>query len=107
MKGATPQPIWGSLACGRNLYLNSHLDEDFFYSLTNVASKHGLQEGGHRYSMERSEADISILFAFPEQEGIAVVLRPGDMILFNPRYQHCLPTCTSMFHDNDVFCLAL
>jgi hypothetical protein len=27
--GASP-PIWGSLACGKNYYLSSHLDNDFF-----------------------------------------------------------------------------
>ena len=30
LKGVSSRPIWGSLACGRNYYLNSHLDEDFF-----------------------------------------------------------------------------
>ena len=30
LKGVASQQIWGSLACGKNYYLNSHLDEDFF-----------------------------------------------------------------------------
>ena len=38
IEGGALQPIWGSLACGRNYYLNSHLDDDFFYSLSTIAS---------------------------------------------------------------------
>jgi hypothetical protein len=30
LKGVSSQQIWGSLACGKNYYLNTHLDEDFF-----------------------------------------------------------------------------
>ncbi len=30
LKGVSSQQIWGSLACGKNYYLNSHFDEDFF-----------------------------------------------------------------------------
>ena len=30
LKGVSSQQIWGSLACGKNYYLNSHLDKDFF-----------------------------------------------------------------------------
>jgi hypothetical protein len=42
INGVASHPIWGSLACGKNYYLNSHTDEDFFYSLTTIASKRGL-----------------------------------------------------------------
>ena len=38
IEGSASQPIWGSLACGRNYNLNSHLDDDFFYSLSTIAS---------------------------------------------------------------------
>jgi hypothetical protein len=92
LKGVPSQQIWGSLACGgRNYYLNSHLDEDFFYSLTTIASTWGLRRDIDRYSME---AEVSNYFTFAE-EGIAVALRPGDMFLFNPLYQHCLSSRTS------------
>jgi hypothetical protein len=45
MQGMEFQQIWGSLACGKNYYLNSHTDDDFFYSLTTIVSQHGLQPG--------------------------------------------------------------
>jgi hypothetical protein len=93
--------IWGSLACGRNYYLNSNVDEDFFYSLTTVASEHGLQEDIDRYSMD---ADVCNYFTFAEQ-GTAVALRPGDMLIFNLRNHHCLSSRTSIYESDYVFCL--
>jgi hypothetical protein len=30
IEGDALQPIWGSLACGKNYYLNAHLDDDIF-----------------------------------------------------------------------------
>ena len=97
------QKIWGSLACGKNYYLNSHTDEDFFYSLTTTVSALGLREDIDRYAMD---APVCNYFTFAEQ-GVAVGMRPGDMLLFNPLYQHCLSSRTSMYESNDVFCLSL
>ena len=85
-KGGTSKQVWGSLACGKNHYLNSHMDEDFFYSLTTTASAYGLLQNTDRYRMD---AEVCNYFTFPEQ-GLAVALRPGDMLLFNPMYHHCI-----------------
>ena len=52
------------------------------------------------------DANVCNYFIFAEQ-GIAVALRPGDMLIFNPMYQHCLSTCTSFYESKDVFCLSL
>jgi hypothetical protein len=103
ISGVAPQPIWGSLACGKNYYLNSHLDEDFFYSLTTVVSELGLHSSEDRYDMN---ATVCNYFTFPEQ-GIAVALRPGDMLIFNPMYYHSMSTRTSLSKGTDVFCLSL
>jgi ectoine hydroxylase-related dioxygenase (phytanoyl-CoA dioxygenase family) len=56
-----------------------------------------------RYSMD---AIPSNYFTFAEQ-GIAVALRPGDVLLFNPQYQHCISSRTSSYESKDVFCLSL
>lgn len=96
-------PIWGSLACGKNYYLNSHVDDDFFYSLTTVASERGIRDDIDRYNID---ADICNFFTFAEQ-GIAVALRPGDMLIFNPLYQHCLSSRTLDYEADDVFCISL
>jgi hypothetical protein len=101
--GGSMESIWGSLACGKNYYLNSHVDNDFFYSLTTVVSKWGLQLNVDKYDLD---AEVCNLFTFAEQ-GIAVALRPGDMLIFNPLYHHCLSSRTSFYESNDVFCLSL
>ena len=103
INGVASHPIWGSLACGKNYYLNSHTDEDFFYSLTTIASERGLRQDIDRYSMD---AEVCNYFIFAEQ-GIAVALRPGDMLIFNPLYHHCLSSRTSLYGTEDVFCLSL
>ena len=101
--GGASQSIYGSLASSKNFYLNTHTDEDFFYSLTTVASAKGLRPDIDRYSMD---APVCNYFTFAEQ-GIAVALRPGDMLLFNPTYQHCISSRTSIYEGEDVFCLSL
>lgn len=103
MTDATKESIWGSVACGKNYFLNSHVDDDFFYSLTTIVSKYGLRKEIDNYDMD---AEVSNYFAFPEQ-GIAVALRPGDMLIFNPRYQHCLSSRSSCYKNKDVFCLSM
>ena len=95
--------IWGSLACGKNYYLNSHTDEDFFYSLTTTTSALGMRHDIDRYAMD---AEVCNYFTFAEQ-GVAVALRPGDMLLFNPLYQHCISSRTTIYESNDVFCLSM
>jgi hypothetical protein len=44
ISGGASQSLYGSLASGKNHYLNMHTDEDFFYSLMMVASAYGLQQ---------------------------------------------------------------
>ena len=99
IKGVLSNPIWGSM----NYYLNSHVvDEDFFYLLMTVVSEHGLQQG---IDMYRSfDVEVCNYFMFAEQ-GIAVALMPGDMLIFNPLYHHCLSSRTSFYESDDVFCL--
>jgi hypothetical protein len=74
-----------------------------FYSLTTISSKFGIQEDVNRYGMD---ANVCNYLAFPEQ-GIAVALRPGDMLNFNPRYCHCLSSRSSTYQCKDVFWLSL
>ena len=93
ISGGPVQSLYGSLASGKNVYLNMHTDEDFFYSLTTVGSTYGVRHDIDRYSMD---AVPSNYFMFAEQ-GIAVALRPGDMLLFNPQYQHCISSRTSHY----------
>jgi hypothetical protein len=83
IEGGAMQPIWGSLARGKNYYMSSHFLDDFLYSLSTIAFIFGLQHDVNKHS-RRMDAKVCNYFTFADQ-GIAVVLRPGDMLIFNPR----------------------
>jgi hypothetical protein len=99
IEGDALQPIWESLACGKKYYLHSHLEDDFFYSLTIISSKFGLLEYVNRYRMDAKKRNY---FALAEQ-GIAVAQRTEDMLIFNPRYHHCLSSRTGAYQCKDYF----
>ncbi len=64
--------IYGAIACGINVYLASHVDVDYMYSATSVHCR-------REYHLKDS---ILCYFAFPRL-GIAIPLRPGDVLFFN------------------------
>lgn len=72
--------IWQQAAFGRNIALNSHTDDDFFLSCMTVLWS--------RKDYPLKDCPVVQYFVFPE-DGIAVALRPGDVLLFNPRVAHC------------------
>jgi hypothetical protein len=72
---------YGGLAFGSNVFLRCHTDEDFTMSMVNVHLK-----GVRQYSTSNP---IVVYFCFPTL-GVAVPLRPGDFLLFNPRIPHCV-----------------
>jgi hypothetical protein len=92
--------MYAALSSALNSYLNSHRDQDFLYSLLTMASSRGLQEDINQYDVHG--VDICNYFTFAEQ-GIAVTLRLGDMLLFNPVYQHCVSSCTTSYKTSDFF----
>jgi hypothetical protein len=51
-------------------------------------------------------AEVSNYFVFPEQ-GIAVALRPGDMLIFNPKYHYCLLSHTEAYQNKDMYSMSL
>ena len=86
MGGCGKRSVWASFSDALNTFLSAHMDDDFYYSLLTLASAHALRQDIDRYKLS---ADVSNYFVFPEQ-GIAVAMRPGDMLIFNPKYHHCL-----------------
>ncbi len=68
-----------------------------------TACSHALRDDIDEYKLH---AEVSNYFVFPEQ-GIAVALRPGDMLIFNPKYHHCLLSCTCAYQNKDVYSLLL
>ena len=72
--------IFSSMAVGKNVHLRCHVDNDFTHSVVTVHVK------GKKYLPNDS---IVSYFCFPRL-GMAVALRPGDMLIFNPCEEHAI-----------------
>jgi hypothetical protein len=70
--------IWPSVAFGKNVFLNAHRDEDYFWSLTTTVTKNGCA----------TNDEILNYFCFPTK-GFCVAMRTGDILLFNALVDHC------------------
>ena len=87
--------IYGAFACGKNVYLAAHTDQDYTYSSISVHSPN------KSYSLDD---DIIAYFAFPRL-GIAIPLRPGDVLFFNPNEPHCVSSRAK--NEHDIYCVSL
>jgi hypothetical protein len=103
MRGSRPGTVLQSFSMALNTCLCDHTDEDFYHSVLTTASIMALKEEIDQYEMN---ADVSNYFVFAEQ-GIAVALRPGDILIFNPKYHHCASSRTSAYENKDVFSMSL
>ena len=72
---------FAALSFGINVHLSCHTDDDFAYSVVTV------HMGQHDYSV--TEDNIIVYFCFPWL-GMAVALRPGDILIFNPLEPHAV-----------------
>jgi hypothetical protein len=99
LAGCGPGSILPSFSQALNTILNLHMDDDFFHSILTLASHYALRDDIDQYQLD---APVSNYFVFAEQ-GVAVALRPGDMLVFNPNYNHCLSSRTSTYENKDVF----
>ena len=69
--------FWSGLVMGRNVFLNAHKEEkDHSWAVVLVIA-------------EDTDDDVVRHFVFPEL-GVAVPMRSGDLILFNPKHVHCV-----------------
>lgn len=89
--------LWSSIATSFNYTSSCHTDKDFFLSMLTVTTTEGTVNGRYTY-----EQPIAVYFVFPEL-GIAVGLRPGDQLLFNPLYYHSVSTKNFAIYNNPVF----
>jgi hypothetical protein len=97
--------IWSSIATTFNYMSPAHIDEDAFMSVlfvTNVSKTEELQENS-KYNMDQN---VAFYFCFPTV-GVAVALRPGDVLLFNPIYHHCASQRCEYYKAEDVFLTSL
>ena len=87
--------IFGGVAFGVNIHLSCHTDKDYTYSIVSVHLSR------HQYELDNR---IVAYFYFPRL-GIAVALRPGDLLVFNPSEPHAVsPRCNK---DDQVYCLSM
>jgi hypothetical protein len=77
----TPAKYFGGIGFGCNVYLRCHTDEDFTMSVIQVHLK-----GRTKYELDDEPV---VFFCFPSL-GVAVPLRPGDFLVFNPLIPHCI-----------------
>ena len=95
-KGAT---IFPALASARNCCSAAHDDPDFFLSAFSTCAE--------RESC-KLEMDVAQHFCFPEV-GVAIAIRPGNLLIFNPAHHHCCSQKESARDGEDVcltsFCL--
>ncbi len=83
------------MAVGTNVFLATHTDKDYAYSAVLVHC---------RFPCQMDKERILAYFAFPAL-GIAIPLRMGDVLLFNPNEPHCI---YSRVTDTDyLYCVSL
>ena len=90
----TSSRIYGTFSAGINVYLNSHKDNDFTYCATSVHMK-------REYTVDDN---IVLYFAFPKLN-VAIPLRHGDILFFNPLEKHCVSSCCE--NSDSVYVMSL
>ena len=82
------------LGFGINVFLRCHVDCDFTMSIVQVHIDDRIYQVDDK---------VLCYFAFP-RIGIAVALRPGDFLLFNPQEPHSISSRCR--RDDDIFCIS-
>ena len=96
LKGAGREcKIFGAFAFGRNVYLPSHQDKDFVYSIISVHVRDG-------YYLNE-DMKVVAYFCFPRL-GVAVPLRPGDVLIINTLEPHSVSS--RCYESDEVFCFS-
>ena len=87
--------IFGAFAFGRNVYLPAHKDKDFTFSIISVHARDGCY----------CETDTRIVayFGFPRL-GVAIPLRLGDVLIFNPLESHCVSS--RCYESDELYCFS-
>ncbi len=83
------------MAFEKKNHLRCHVDDDFCHSIMTV------HVNGKKYEDGDS---VVIYFGFPRL-GLAVPLRPGDALIFNPREEHALSSRCD--NETEVYTISL
>ena len=90
-----------SIAFGENTALNMHTDQDGFLSVITLHCNKDIERKNYQY---RYNASICKYFVFENK--MAVGLRSGDVLIFNPCFGHCISTLTSSYKTCSVICVS-
>jgi len=86
---------YGAMAVGQNVFLATHTDKDYAYSAVSVHC---------RFPCQINKQRILAYFAFPAL-GIAIPLRIGDVLFFNPNEPHCFSSRVT--ETDHLYCVSL
>ena len=92
--GQKQASFFASVASAQNYCSPAHIDDDFFLCMLTI----------HTDRTEiTNDMYVAQYFCFPEV-GVAVALRPGDMLIFNPRHPHCVSLREIFYEKEDSYC---
>jgi hypothetical protein len=92
--------VWASIATSFNYVSPSHVDKDAFLSCLTVSYCDEKMKGKKQlYELNQL---VAVYFCFPELN-IAIGLRPGDVLYFNPLHHHCVSQRTEDYKDGEIF----
>jgi hypothetical protein len=95
--------IWASLATSYNYMSPAHVDDDAFLTVLTVSYvPYIFRNKKYFYKDHINDLPVACYMCFPEL-GIAVGLRPGDVIFFNPHYYHCVSGRTIEYDTEIVY----
>ena len=89
------EALFPAMVVQKNPFLNCHTDPDFNYALVTIVSREVPGAG--------ISDDVVCYFCFPTL-GVAVPLRSGDMLFFNPKIPHCVSA--RIDPTKDSFCVS-
>ena len=87
--------FYSSVAFGKNIYLPAHKDQDFTFSITSIHKRSA------NYDMDDS---VLAYFCFPKIS-VAIPMKPGDVIIFNPQEYHCVSSRSN--EDDVILCVSV
>ena len=102
-----------SMASGRNTSLELHEDDDAFLSIVSVYNQDDIflkkmpkKTKAKNSYISQVQKDSQIVKYFTFSVGHSVGLRTGDILVFNPLFEHCISTKTEQCRSSDVYCVS-
>lgn len=83
-----------SYCSGGNVHLPFHVDDDAVWSVIIVFRECDV-------GSKKLYVDLPVIKYFTFENGQSVALRSGDLLLFNPRFHHCISTNVDGWEDVD------